>query len=98
MTKRIYSSKPASLNCPIDGGQVSEVLLKVSYGLDFHLFVIGTVIFASVFLCQVKKFFIPSKENVGATQQTVYICKRLTLNKYAATCSITHITIYNSEY
>ena len=51
----------------LDGGQISEGLVKVS--LAFHLFVIGTVIFASVLLCQVKKFFIPSKENVGATHK-----------------------------
>ena len=45
----------------LDGGRVSEELVMVS--LAFHLF--GTVIFASVFLCQVvKNFFIPSKENV----------------------------------
>ena len=47
--------------------------------LAFHLFVVGTVIFASVLLCQVKKFFIPSKENVGATRreqrQCTYIVK-----------------------
>ena len=51
----------------LDGGQVSEGLVKVS--LAFHLFVVGTVNFASVLLCQVKKFFIPSKENVGATHK-----------------------------
>ena len=37
--------------------------------LVFYLFVVGTVIFASVLLCQVKKFFFPSKENVGATHK-----------------------------
>ena len=36
----------------LGGGQVSEELVMVS--LAFHLFVIGTVIFASVLLCQVK--------------------------------------------
>ena len=48
----------------LDGGRVSEELVMVS--LAFHLFVVGTVIFASVLLCQVKvkNFFIPSKENV----------------------------------
>ena len=45
----------------LDGGRVSEELVMVS--LAFHLFVTGTVIFASV-LSQVKNFFIPSKENV----------------------------------
>ena len=44
----------------LDGGRVSEELVS----LAFHLFVVGTVIFASVLLCQVKNFFIPSKENV----------------------------------
>ena len=44
------------------GGRVSEELVMVS--LAFHLFVVGTVIFASLLLCQVKNFFIPSKENV----------------------------------
>ena len=46
----------------VDGGRVSEGLVMVS--LAFHLFVIGTVSFASVLLCQVKNIFIPSKENV----------------------------------
>ena len=51
----------------LDGGRVSEELVMVS--LAFHLFVVGTVIFASVLssyvkLRQVKNFFIPSKENV----------------------------------
>ena len=36
----------------LDGGRVSEELVMVS--LAFHLFVFGTVIFASVLLCQVK--------------------------------------------
>ena len=46
------------------GGRVSEELVMVS--LAFHLFVVGTVILASVLLLssQVKNFFIPSKENV----------------------------------
>ena len=47
--------------------------------LAFHLFVVSTVIIASVLLCRVKKFFIPSKENVGAThreqRQCTYIVK-----------------------
>ena len=33
----------------LDGGRVSEDLVMVS--LAFHLFVVGTVIFASVLLC-----------------------------------------------
>ena len=36
----------------LDGGRVSEELVMVS--LAFHLFVVGTVIFSSVLLCQVK--------------------------------------------
>ena len=45
------------------------LLRLVMISLAFHLFVVGTVIFASVLLCQVKSshfqnFFIPSKENV----------------------------------
>ena len=36
----------------LDGGRVSEELVMVS--LAYHLFVVGTVIFASVLLCQVK--------------------------------------------
>ena len=59
----------------LDGGRVSEGLVKVS--LAFHLFVVGTVNFASVLLCQVKKFFIPSKENLGdilkEQRQCIYI-------------------------
>ena len=58
--------QPAAIEF-LDGGRVSERLVMVS--LAFHLFVVGTVIFASVLLCQVKKFFIPSKENVGATHK-----------------------------
>ena len=52
---------------------VSEELVMVS--LAIHLFVVGTVIFVSVLLSQVKKFFIPSKENVGAThkEQSVHM-------------------------
>ena len=49
----------------LDGGRVSEGLVMVS--LAFHLFVVSTVIVPSVLLYQVKRFFIPSKENVGAT-------------------------------
>ena len=48
----------------------------------------------------VKKFFIPSKENVGAThkeQRPCTHCKRSTLAKYAATRSIAHITVYNKH-
>ena len=56
----------------LDGGRVSEGLVKVN--LAFHLFVVGTVIFASVLLSQVKKFFIPSKENVGATHKEKSQC------------------------
>ena len=62
----------------LDGGWVSEGLVMVS--LAFHLFVIGTVIFASVLLCQVKssrqvnKFFVPSKENVGAAHKEQRQC------------------------
>ena len=60
----------------LDGGLVSEWLFTVS--LAFHLFVVGTVIFASVLLCQVKssyvKNYIPSKENVGATHKEQRQC------------------------
>ena len=53
----------------LDGGRVSEELVMVS--LAFHLFVFGTVIFASVLLCQGKNLvFIPSKENVPQRQCT----------------------------
>ena len=49
----------------------------VMVSLAFHLFVVGIVIFASVLLCQVKKFFIPSKENLGdilkEQRQCIYI-------------------------
>ena len=84
----------------LDGGQVSEELAMVS--LAFHLFVVGTVIFASELLCQVKssKEFLYSFQGKCATHKatkTVYICKRLTLKKYATTRSIAHITIYNKQ-
>ena len=48
----------------------------------------------------VKKLFVSSKENVCAThkeQRSVYICKWLTLKKYATTRSIAHIKIYNKH-
>ena len=56
----------------LGGGRVIEELVMVS--LAFHLFVVGTVIFASVLLYQVKKFFFPSKENVGATHKEQRHC------------------------
>ena len=88
----------------LDGGRVSEGLVMVSF--TFHLFVVGTVIFASVLLCQVKssqagqELLYSFKGKCGATHKatkTVYICKRLTLKKYATTRSIAHITIYNKH-
>ncbi len=85
----------------LDGGRVSEEL--VMFSLAFHLFVVGTVIFASVLLCQVKssqELLYSFKGKCGATHKatkTVYICKRLTLKKYATTRSIAHITIYNTH-
>ena len=85
----------------LDGGRVSEELVMVS--LAFHLFVVGIVIFsASVLLCQVKSSqeFLYSFKGKCATHKatkTVYICKRLTLKKYATTRSIAHITIYNKH-
>ena len=39
----------------LDGGRVSEELVMVS--LAFHLFVVGTVIFASMLLCQVSGLY-----------------------------------------
>ena len=83
------------------GGQVSEELVMVS--LAFHLFVVGTVIFASVLLCQVmssQELLYSFKRKCCATHKatkTVYICKRLTLEKYATTRSIAHITVYNKH-
>ena len=85
----------------LDGGRVSEGFVMVS--LAFPPFVIGTVIFASVLLCQVKssqELLYSFKEKCGATYKatkTVYICKRLTPKKYATTRSIAHITIYNKH-
>ena len=84
----------------LDGGRVSEELVMVS--LVFHLFVVGTVVFASVLLCQVKSSqellcsFTGNCATHKATK-TVYICKRLTLKKYATTRSIAHITVYNKH-
>ena len=40
----------------LDGGRVSEELVMVS--LVFHLFVVGTVIFASVLLCTYTVFVV----------------------------------------
>ena len=84
----------------LDGGRVSEELVMVS--LAFHLFVVGTVIFASVLLCQVKSsqellYSFTGKCATHKATKTVYICKRLTLKKYATTRSIAHITIYNKH-
>ena len=73
----------------LDGGRVSEELVMVS--LAFHLFAVGTVIFASVRLCQVK-----SRTSLFL-QREMYICKRYTLKKYATTRSIAHITIHNKH-
>ena len=84
----------------LDGGRVSEELM---FSLAFHQFVVGTVIFASVLLCQVKssqELLYSFKGKCGATHKapkTVYICKRLTLKKYATTRSMAHITIYNKH-
>ena len=50
------------------------LLRLVMISLAFHLFVVGTVIFASVLLCPVKKFFIHSKENVDATHKEQRQC------------------------
>ena len=88
----------------LDGGWVSKGLVMVS--LAFHLFVVGTVIFASVrLLCQVKssqELLYSFKGKCGATHKATkpvykYICKRLTLKKYTTTRSIVHITIYNKH-
>ena len=81
----------------LDGGRVSEGLVMVS--LAFHLFVVGTVIFASVLLSS-QELLYSFKGKCGATHKatkTVYICKRLTLKKYATIRSIAHITIYNKH-
>ena len=77
----------------LHGGRVSEELVMVS--LAFHLFVVGTVNFASVLLCQIKS----SQEFLNSFKATkiVYICKRLTHKKYATTRSIARITIYNKH-
>ena len=83
------------------GGRVSEELVMVS--LAFHLFVVATVIFASVLLCQVtssQELLYSFKGKYCATHKAtkiVYICKRLTLKKYATTRSIAHSTIDNKH-
>ena len=83
------------------GGRVSEELVMVS--LAFRLFVVGTVISASVLLCQVKssqELLYSFKGKCCATHKTtktVYKCKRLALKKYATTRSIAHITIYHKR-
>ena len=82
-----------------DGGRVSEGLVMVS--LAFHLFVVGTVIFAYVLLCQVKSsrisLFLQRKMLCHTVTKTVYICERLTLKKYTTTRCIAHIIIYNKH-
>ena len=63
----------------------------VMVSLAFHLFVVGMVIFTSVLLCQVmssQKLLYLFKENVLPhikPHQNDYICKKLTLKKYATT-------------
>ena len=79
----------------LDGGRVSEELVMVS--LAFHLYVVGTVIFASVLLCEEFLYSFEGKCATHKATKTVYICKRLTLKKYATTRSIAHITIYNKH-
>ena len=83
----------------LDGGRVSQELVMVSLA---YLFVVGTVIFASVLLCQVKSsqellYSFTGKCATHKATKTVYICKRLTLKKYATTRSIAHITIQNKH-
>ena len=77
----------------LDGGHVSEELVMVS--LAFHPFVVGTVI--SVLLSQEFLYSFKGKCATHKATKTVYICKRLTLKKYATTRSIAHITIYNKH-
>ena len=84
----------------LDGGWVSEGLVMVS--LAFHLLFVGTVIFASVLLRQVKSnqelvYSFKGKCATHKATMTVYICKKLTLKKYSTTRSITHITIYKKQ-
>ena len=61
----------------LDGGRVSEELVMVS--LAFHLFVVATVIFASVLLCQVM-----------SSQELLYSFKGKCVATYKATK-----TVYN---
>ena len=59
----------------LNGGRISEGLVMVS--LAFHLFVVGTVSFASVLLCQVKSrtsLFLQRKMWVPHIKNKVYIC------------------------
>ena len=78
----------------LDGGRVSEELDMVS--LAFHLFVVGTVIFASVLLCQVKSsqellYSFTGKCATHKATKTVYICKRLTSTQQ-------HVVSHTSQY
>ena len=66
----------------LDGGRVSEELVMVS--LAFHLFFVGTVI--SLLLLMSSQELLYSFKGKCATDKatkTVYICKRLTLKRYA---------------
>ena len=78
----------------LDGGRVSDGLIMVSLAFQ-QLF---------LFLCSYVKssqeilYFFRGKCGCHAQRiKTVYICKRLTLKKYATTHSIAHITIYNKH-
>ena len=78
----------------LDGGRVSEELVMVS--LAFHLFVVGTVIFASVLLCQVKSsqellYSFTGKCATHKATKTVYICKRLRSTQQ-------HVVSHTSQY
>ena len=59
----------------LDGGQVSEELVMVS--LAFHLFVVGTVIFASVLGGQEFLYSFKGKCATHKATKTVYICNRV---------------------
>ena len=76
----------------LDGGRVSEELVMVS--LAFHLFFVGTVI--SLLLLMSSQELLYSFKGKCATHKatkTVYICKRLTLKKYATT-PVSHTSQY----
>ena len=81
----------------LDGGRVSEELVMVSLAVSIYLSLAQLFLLLCSYVKLSQEFSLYSFKGKCATYKatkTVYICKRLTLKKYATTRSIAHITIY----